>query len=105
MSRRDIEREYGDGLADDDRRALQEMGHEMDPVVWVGRKGISEGLLENIDNQLLAHELIKVKVHDPARLEEVAEALNEECGAEIAQCIGSILLAYRAHPEEPELLV
>lgn len=104
MSRRDIERTFGDELSDDQRRTLQEMGHDLDPVVWVGRRGISEGLLENIDNQLLAHELIKVKVHEPAMLEEAAEALYEECDAQIAQSIGNILLAFRPHPEEPELL-
>jgi RNA-binding protein len=104
MSRREIQREYGSELTDDERRALQEIGHDLDPVVWVGRRGISDGLVENIDNQLLAHELIKVKVHEPAMLEDVAEALNARCDAQVAQSIGNILLAYRAHPEEPELL-
>lgn len=87
-----------------ERRELQRLGQQRDPVVWVGRKGISEGLVEDFENQLDAHELVKVKVHDAGRLREAARELHDRTGAQLAQVIGKNLVFYRRHPEEPEVL-
>lgn len=91
-------------LTGDERRRLQQLGQQRDPVVWVGRKGISDGLVDDLDNQLEAHELVKVKVHDAGRLREAARELHDRTGAQLAQVIGKNLLLYRPHPEDPELL-
>lgn len=91
-------------LESDERHRLQSLAHDLHPVVLVGQKGISEGLVENFENQLLAHELIKVKVHDADGVRRIAERLHEETGAQLAQILGNILLFYRPHPEDPEVL-
>ena len=85
------------------RRHLRSRGHSLHPVVLVGQRGISENLIENFEAQILAHELIKVKVHDAGALEEVAEKLHEATGAQLAQKIGNMLLFYKPHPEEPQI--
>lgn len=85
------------------RRHLRGLAHDLNPVVLVGQRGISDSLLENVEAQLLAHELIKVKVHDPDAMAETAEAVHAATGAQLAQKIGHILVFYRAHPEEPQI--
>lgn len=85
------------------RRHLRALGHDLNPVVMVGQRGISDNLVENLEAQLLAHELVKVKVHDSGAMEEVAERLHEETGAQLAQKIGKMLLLYKPHPDEPQI--
>ena len=43
------------------RRQLRGLGHGMPPVVQIGKSGLSESVKKAIDEQLLAHELIKVR--------------------------------------------
>lgn len=103
MTRGELVRSLSPELTSDQRRDLRAMGHDLHPVVLVGRRGISEGLVENFEDQLLAHELIKVKVHEAPDIPRTAVALHEQTGAQLAQSIGNVLLFYRAHPEEPEI--
>lgn len=85
------------------RRKLRALGHALDPVLMVGQRGFSPTLLENFRAQLLAHELIKVKVHELDAMEEIAQQLHEASGAQLAQKIGKMLLFYQPHPDKPRI--
>lgn len=90
-------------LSSGQRRQLRALGHSLDPVLMVGQRGYSENLVENFNAQILAHELIKVKVHDLDEMDEIAAQLHEATGAQLAQKIGKMLLFYKAHPERPKI--
>ena len=77
----------------------------MPPVVQIGKSGLSESVKKAIDEQLLAHELIKVRraADCPVDKHAIAAAIESDLGAEIAQKLGHTLLVYRAHPENPGL--
>lgn len=96
-------KELSPQLSGKQRRHLRALGHALDPVVLVGQRGVSDNLVENLEAQLLAHELVKVKVHDADALEEVARRLCEATGAQLAQQIGGMLLLYKAHPDDPSI--
>ena len=68
------------------RRLASAMTQEK-PTVWVGKAGVSEGLVEEISRQLDAHRAIKVKVQRSllARytVREVAAMVAEKTGAEL----------------------
>ena len=85
------------------RRYLRSLAHDLHPIVLVGQKGITSGLVENFEAALLAHELVKVKVHGGDEIAEIAEKLHKETGAQLAQHIGFTLVFYRPHPEEPTI--
>ncbi len=104
MTRSDFVQSLGPELTSEQRHELKSLAHDLHPVVLVGQRGISDGLIENFENQILAHELIKVKVHDDAMVRPVAERLHEETGAQLAQIVGNVLVFYRPHPDEPEVL-
>lgn len=87
------------------RRHLRALGHHLNPIVLVGQNGVTEGLIANMEAALLAHELIKVKVHDPDEVDDTAQALFEATKAQLAQKIGKTLLFYRAHPSEPKIVL
>jgi RNA-binding protein len=92
-------------LSGKQRRFLRGLGHHLEPVVHVGRHGLDEGVIAALDQALLDHELVKIKVGQgaPDGRHEVAAALADGTGAEIAQVLGNSLLLYRRHPDKPTI--
>lgn len=86
------------------KKQLRALGHHIDPVVYVGREGISPALLRSTQAALLAHELIKVKIgkNAPLKQEDAAASLSELCAAALVQIIGRMIVLYRPNPDLPE---
>lgn len=103
QSKTGLVRRLSPRLTGGQRRYLRGLAHELDPIVWVGQRGISDNLIENFRAGLLAHELVKVKVHGGDGMAEAAEALHEATGAQLAGKIGFILVFYKPHPEDPDI--
>jgi len=88
-------------------RHLRALGHHLKPVVQMGQRGATDALKTKVRHELTAHELIKVRI-SPDCLENTKEAgqiLAESCSAHLVQVIGRIVLLYRAHPKEPEIVL
>jgi len=86
------------------RRQLRAAGHHLSPVVQVGKEGMTEAVLRQLDGALVDHELVKVKMgtETPEDRFEAADALVAGAeGAQLAQILGRTLLVYRRHPEKP----
>lgn len=88
-------------LSGKQKRYLRGLGHGLKAVVMVGKGEVGETLIRETDGALAAHELIKVKILESCLLErgEVAVALAEACGAEVAQILGRTILLYRRAEE------
>lgn len=87
------------------RRHLRALGHELRPVVQVGKDGIDDGLVQAVDQALTDHELIKIKVGEHAEVDrhEAAETLASRTRSEVAQVLGYTVLLYRADPDDPQI--
>lgn len=84
------------------RKWLRGQAHSLKPVVQIGRNGLSEGTLREIDLALDVHELIKVQAAAPKdEKQAMARQIEEDLGAEAVGLIGHILILYREH-EDPE---
>jgi RNA-binding protein len=86
------------------RRELRAKAHHLHPVVIVGQHGLTAAVLHEIDVNLLAHELIKIRVFNEDR-EQRAEMLERICAALDAapvQHIGRLLVLWRPAPEKAE---
>ena len=86
------------------RKALRAAGHHLQPIVQVGKEGLTERVLAQLSEALDHHELVKVKVgtESPEERFEVAERIREEGNAQVAQVLGRTILAYRRHPKKPK---
>jgi len=86
------------------RKALRAAGHHLSPVLQVGKDGVTDAVLRELDSQLAVHELVKVKIgtESPEGRFEAAERLGEAAGAQVAQILGRTVLVYRKHPEKPK---
>jgi RNA-binding protein len=89
------------------RRHLRGLGHDLRPVVQVGRGGIDDGLVAAVDSALLDHELVKIKVGEAAGLDrhDAAEAIAQRTHSEVAQVLGNTVLLYRADPDDPQIVL
>lgn len=83
------------------RRKLRALGHHLDPVVQVGQQGVTQGVIDAIEQALADHELIKVKIGEgPADRHEAATQLSEATGAEVAQVLGRTVLLFKKRAED-----
>jgi RNA-binding protein len=92
-------------LSGKQRRYLRGLGHHLDPVVQVGKEGITPDLVAALDQALADHELVKVRIGQNALLsrDEAAARMAAESESEVAQILGGTVLLYRAHPERPTI--
>jgi putative YhbY family RNA-binding protein len=88
-------------LKPEERRALRAEAHHLHPVVMIGNDGLTPAVLHEIDVNLLAHGLIKIRVFsdDRAAREELLTRIADELDAAPVQHIGKLLVIYRPIPE------
>ena len=89
------------------RRHLRALGHHLDAVVHVGHEGVTEAVVKQANDQLEAHELIKVKVSEnaPGDRRSSASDLAGKTGAHLAQVLGRTALLYRRRKEKPAIVL
>ncbi|NLJ98661.1 MAG: ribosome assembly RNA-binding protein YhbY [Tissierellia bacterium] len=87
------------------RSYLKSMANTMDPIFQVGKSGITDNFIKQIDEALEARELLKVKVLNNSLLEakEVANDLAEKLDAEFVQSIGNKFVLYRESKENKKI--
>jgi RNA-binding protein len=86
-------------------RHLRALGHHLDPLVQLGKLGLTDNALEAVNAALTAHELVKVRVGTecPDDTKALAALLGPELKAEVAQQLGRTILLYRRHPKKPTI--
>ena len=90
------------------RSYLKGLAHHLDPLVFIGWQGVTENVVNEMDQCLENHELVKVKLQESAELDpkEVANELKDELGAEFVQALGRKFTLYRqSHDPEKRKIV
>lgn len=84
---------------------LRALAHHLDPIVQVGKEGLTESLVAAAKVALEAHELIKVKLPQIAKAERKAltAALATATTAHVAGEIGRVAVLYKRHPNKPKI--
>ena len=83
------------------RSYLKSLAHNLDPIVNIGKEGLTENVIKEMDVCLENRELIKVKLQEGAILDPKVTA-NEAAGmlnAEFVQAIGRKFVLYRFSKE------
>ena len=92
-------------LTPTERRTLRAKAHPLHPFVTIGQHGLTPAVLHEIDVNLLAHELIKIRVFgdDRGERESLLARICTDLDAAPVQHLGKILTIWRPAPEpEPE---
>ncbi|WP_342581545.1 ribosome assembly RNA-binding protein YhbY [Ureibacillus sp. FSL W7-1570] len=79
------------------KRFLRAEAHHLTPIFQVGKGGVNEQMLRQIEDALEARELIKVRILDNCEMDkhEVAETLAEGTKSELVQLIGLTVVLYK----------
>jgi RNA-binding protein len=88
-------------------RYLRGLGHHLEPIIQIGKEGITEGVVTATRAALLAHELVKVRIltEAPVDRKEAGSELARLSGASLAQTLGRTLLLYKRHPHKPKIVL
>ncbi|AFJ01214.1 RNA binding protein [Methylophaga frappieri] len=91
-------------VTDKQRRYLKGLAHSLKPVVMVGNSGLTDAVMNEIDQALAHHELIKVRVSGQERDERhsMLEKIAVQSKADLVLIIGNIGGFYRP-AEQPRI--
>ena len=89
------------------RAFLRGKANDIDAIFQIGKDGVNENMIAQLNDVLESRELIKIKVLETAMLtaREASEILCEALEAEPVQCIGAKLVLYKANPEKPGIVL
>lgn len=89
-------------LSNAQKRYLRGLTHGINPVVMIGEKGLTENVLDAIDEALDRHELVKIRLRtDREARRTMAEDIERRFGAEPVHAIGQVVCFFRRNPERP----
>ena len=79
------------------RAQLRGMANSYETIFQVGKGGINEQLLKQVDEALEARELIKLRTleNSPKTSRSAADEIADKVGADVVQVIGSRFILYR----------
>lgn len=84
-------------LTGKEKRFLRSKAHHVKPIFQVGKVGVNENMIVQINQALEKRELIKVSILQNCSedKESIAEQLATGSKAEIVQIIGGIIVLYK----------
>lgn len=87
------------------RAYLRGLANTMPAIFQVGKNGISENFIKQIDDALEARELIKlnVLVTSPEDISEVAEEIANSTNSELIQTMGNKITLFRARKKNSKI--
>ena len=92
-------------LTSKQRAYLRGIAAAEDTIVIIGKGGVTENIIIQMNDALKARELVKGRVLENSLLSarEAADALAETCRAEIVQVIGSKFVLFKRNEQKPKI--
>jgi len=89
-------------LTSKQRATLRGMANPLDAILQVGKGGVGDALITQVDDALTARELIKLRALPTCELtaRKTADLLAEKTGSEVVQVIGTRFILYRNNPKK-----
>ncbi len=88
-------------LTKDQKKKLRSLSHSEPTLVFIGKNGITETVLESFEISLNVHNLVKVGIQKASEttVQEVIDAITEQFSCEVVSSIGRVILFYRDNPK------
>lgn len=88
------------------RAYLRGLANSIDPIFQIGKSGLSENLLKQLDNALEARELIKINVLENSGedVKSLGNTIADSINAVCVQTVGNKITLYRARKKNPIIL-
>lgn len=84
-------------------RALKARAAHLNPVVKVGKLGLTDAFYKALDTALLQHELVKLKFDEfKEQKKELVPQIVERSGSQLVQRVGNVAVLFRRRPAQQE---
>ena len=81
-------------------RKLKALGQRLDPMLKMGKAGLSDGFVKSVDEALTLHELIKIKFDDlKEQKKELSLQLATRTTSHLVMRVGHVVVLYRQNPD------
>ena len=79
------------------RAQLRAMANSMETILQIGKSGINENTVKQVNDALEARELIKLRILEtcPTTVRETADSLANLTSSDVVQVIGSRFILYK----------
>ncbi|MEG0017460.1 MAG: YhbY family RNA-binding protein [Hydrogenoanaerobacterium sp.] len=94
-------------LTSKQRATLRAAANTTETILQVGKGGIADALVKQVNDALTARELIKLHVLEtaPGAAGEIAVDMAEKTNSEVVQVIGTRFVLYRKNKKNPIYLI
>ena len=94
-------------LTSKQRATLRAIANPLETILQLGKSGIGENLIHQVDTALEAREIIKLRALEtcPSTAREAADMLAEATGSDVVQTIGTRFVLYRARKKDPTIVL
>jgi len=95
-----------DRLTSRQRAHLRSEAHGQDPLVHIGKEGVTDAVMQAVEEAFNTRELVTIRVLDnaPRSVRAVSDAVAEALeDVQVVRTIGGTALFYRPHPDDPEV--
>lgn len=89
------------------RSHLKSLANNLDPLFQLGKNGLSENFIKEVDIALENRELIKINILNNSMMDtqDVSRELVETLDAEFVQNIGNKVIIYRESKENKTIII
>lgn len=95
-------------LSSKQRAYLRSISNTIEPIIQIGKDGITDGTVSLVDEALTARELVKIRVLKTVDDEpkDLAKVLLERLpGTELIHVLGRVILLFRPNDEKPKIIL
>jgi RNA-binding protein len=92
-------------LPNSEIRRLKAAAQRLDPILKIGKAGLSDGFVQSVNDALSQHELVKIKfVEFKDRKKDLAPQLADKTASYLVMRVGNVMVLHRpsAASDQPE---
>jgi len=87
-------------------RKFKAAAQQLEPMLKVGKAGLSEGFIRSVGLALAQHELVKIKFAEfKAEKKELAPQLAEKTASHLVMRVGNVMVLHRPKPVAEPVVV
>jgi len=88
-------------LANPEIRRLKAAAQHLEPMLKIGKAGLSDGFVQSVNDALSQHELVKIKfVEFKDQKKELAPQLADRTASHLVMRVGNVMVLHRPRPAE-----
>ena len=83
-------------------RKFKAAAQRLEPILKIGKAGLSDGFVQSVNEALNQHELVKIKfVEFKKQKKELAPELAEKTSSHLVMRVGNVMVLHRPKQNEP----